>query len=219
MAHVCPWWLAYTFDNPIRALVHDPGRLLGSHVVPGMTALDAGCGMGYFTVALARLVGKGGAVIAADLQEEMLARVALRSRRAGVADRVRLHRCTPDSLGIEGPVDFALAFWMVHEVPDATAFFRQVRRSLVPGGKMLVAEPRWHVTRRRFEEIVRAAESAGLRRCGAPAVRFSRSVLLEAKAEGDADQGVRGAERAGPRPRVERSGSSHATPGRPCSGG
>lgn len=50
---VCPWWLAYTFDNPLRRFLHDPVKLLASHVREGMTVADIGCGMGYFMVALA----------------------------------------------------------------------------------------------------------------------------------------------------------------------
>ncbi|MBU4143260.1 hypothetical protein KJ590_04695, partial [Patescibacteria group bacterium] len=47
---VCPWWLCYSFDNPLRRLFHDPERLLGPYVKTGMTAVDIGCGMGYFTI-------------------------------------------------------------------------------------------------------------------------------------------------------------------------
>ena len=64
---VCPWWLCYSFDNPLRHLIHDPERLLEPYVKTGMTAVDIGCGMGYFTLGLAKLVGPGGTVIAVDL--------------------------------------------------------------------------------------------------------------------------------------------------------
>ena len=37
-----------------------------------MTVLDVGCGPGFFTLDMARLVGPSGRVIAADLQEGML---------------------------------------------------------------------------------------------------------------------------------------------------
>jgi ubiquinone/menaquinone biosynthesis C-methylase UbiE len=177
--HVCPWWLAYSFDNPLRRLLHDPARLLGPHVRPGMTALDVGCGMGHFTLGLARLVGEGGLVIAADLQERMLARTEARARRAGLAGRIRLHRSAPHSLGLADPVDFVIASWMVHEVPGARAFFRELRGLLRPGARVLVAEPRLHVTGREFAKEVAAAREAGLEPCGAPAFALSRAVLLE----------------------------------------
>ena len=38
----------------------------------GMTVLDVGCGMGFFSIGLAKLVGDKGCVIAADVQPKML---------------------------------------------------------------------------------------------------------------------------------------------------
>src|SRR5512139_2340496 len=115
---VCPWWLCHSFDNPLRRLFHDPERLLQPYVKPGMTVVDIGCGMGYFTIGLAMLAGPGGKVIAVDLQQRMLDAMEKRAVKAGVADRILSRRGRNESLGIEGPADFALAFWMAHEVPD-----------------------------------------------------------------------------------------------------
>lgn len=177
--HVCPWWLAYTFDNPLRRLLHDPEELLAPYVTRGMTVVDAGCGMGFTAIGLARLVGDEGAVLAVDVQQEMLDITRARAGKAGVSSRIRLRRCAPDDLGVTERAGFILAFWMVHEVPDARAFFRQAGACLAPGGKVLVAEPRIHVSSRQFEAIVRSAREAGLVPRGSPAIRFSRSVLLE----------------------------------------
>jgi ubiquinone/menaquinone biosynthesis C-methylase UbiE len=70
--HVCPWWLAYTFDNRLRRLIHNPQKILSGYVQEGMTVMDIGCGMGYFTLGLAELVGDAGQVLAVDLQQQML---------------------------------------------------------------------------------------------------------------------------------------------------
>ena len=70
--HICPWWLAYTFDNPLRHLLHRPAKIFAGLVQPGMTVADIGCGMGYFTLALAEIVGDAGKVIAVDVQHQML---------------------------------------------------------------------------------------------------------------------------------------------------
>lgn len=176
---VCPWWICYTFDNPLRRLVHDPGRLLEPYVKSAMTAVDIGCGMGYFTLGAAKLVGPEGRVIAVDLQQQMLTTLERRARRAGLSDRIVPHRCQPDRLGVEEPADFALAFWMVHEVKDKPRFFAQISAFLKPGGRLLLVEPKLHVTRSRFERTVETCREAGFRLLGEPVVALSCAVLME----------------------------------------
>ena len=148
---VCPWWLTRTFDNPLRRLFQDPHKLLEPYVVPGSRVADCGCGMGFFTVALAQLVGPSGHVQAVDLQPQQLRVAEKRCRRAGVADRVRFVDATEASLKLSGPFDFLLAFWMVHEVGDRAGFFDQLRAVTEPGARVLVAEPMFHVSREEVE--------------------------------------------------------------------
>ena len=177
--HICPWWLAYTFDNPFRSFLHNPEKMLGPYVSKGMTVLDAGCGMGFFSIGLARLVGDRGCVIAADVQPKILAVMLKRCEKAGVSSIIHLHRSEPDNLGVETPVDFILAFWMAHEVPDPKRFFHQVRACLKPDGRILIAEPRFHVSAKRFQEIVVLAQASGLSFCETPSIRFSRSAVFK----------------------------------------
>jgi ubiquinone/menaquinone biosynthesis C-methylase UbiE len=176
--HTCPWWLLFTFDNPLRKLIHDPDRILTGMVQPGQVVLDVGCGKGYFTLTLARLVGQKGQVFAVDLQEQMLAGLRNRAERAGLLDRIRLQRCTPDRVGVTGPVDFILAFWMVHEVRHPLPFLQELYQALKPGGSLLMVEPRIHVPGRVFEKTVDLAQRQGFSVVDHPQVRFSRAVLL-----------------------------------------
>ena len=177
--HICPWWLAYTFDNPFRRLFHNPEKMLGSYVAEGMTVLDVGCGMGFFSIGLAKLVGDKGRVIAADVQPEMLNTVKKRAEKAGYSERISIHRSELNKLGVESTVDFILAFWMVHEVPDTNIFFRQIRSCLKQKGRLLIAEPKFHVSSKRFQEILVSAQESGLNRSGTPSIRFSRSAVLQ----------------------------------------
>lgn len=175
---VCPWWLCYSFDNPLRRIFHKPELLLAPYMKPDMIAVDIGCGMGYFTLGLAKLAGPEGRVIAVDLQQQMLDALTRRARRAGVSDRILLHRCRPESLGVEGPVDFVLAFWMAHEVPDKPRFFGEIFSLLKAGGRLLLVEPKFHVTLRSFERTVAVCREAGLQVLEEPAIALSRSVLM-----------------------------------------
>lgn len=126
-----------------------------------------------------RLVGPEGKVIAVDLQEKMLQRVQARVTKAGVADRVALHRCRPASLGLTVEAGFILAFWMAHEVPDMDAFFKQVAGLLKEDGRFLLVEPKGHVGQEDFDMQIAAAQAAGLAIQERPKIAISRSALFQ----------------------------------------
>lgn len=177
--HVCPWWFAYTFDNRLRRLAHPPAKVLGRYVEEGMTAVDVGCGMGHFTLGLARLVGERGRVVAVDLQQEMLEIVARRAEKEGLAPPIELHRCAADALGLSVAADFVLTFWMAHEVNDRERFLREVHALLQDGGFYFLAEPLVHVSGRKFQQISDAAAATGLRVVARPKVALSRAVVFQ----------------------------------------
>jgi len=177
---VCPWWLLYAFDKRVRHLVQKPEQILQGLVRAGDTCLDIGAGFGYFTIPLARLVGPSGRVTAVDLQPEMLAQVRRRAEKAGLADRIRLHQADAASLRLDAPADFALAFWMVHEIPDQRRFLDQLRAALKPGGHLALVEPKGHVGQAAFERTIGIAEAAGFSRLRELHVFFSRGVLMAA---------------------------------------
>ncbi len=177
--HICPWWLAYTFDNSLRRYIHDPQIILMPYLQEGMTAIDLGCGMGYFSRAMAKIVGDTGKVISVDLQAEMLAITRKRAERDGVARRMQFLLANEDDFGVTEQVDFALAFWMVHEVTDTGKFLRQIYRILKPAGTFLIAEPKMHVTQARFDSILPFAAEAGFHFTAAPSIRLSRSVVCK----------------------------------------
>jgi ubiquinone/menaquinone biosynthesis C-methylase UbiE len=177
---VCPAEDAGWLSTPLRRLVTNPRRILGDLVSPGDTVVDLGCGPGFFTLPLAEMVGDEGSVIAVDLQQAMLDKLAVRAEREGLASRIRSHRCEADTLGLDGErADFALAFWMVHEVPDQWRFFQQTHELLRSGARMLLVEPMGHVVKAAFAQTLTASEAAGFRSVGRPRILFSHSVLLE----------------------------------------
>jgi ubiquinone/menaquinone biosynthesis C-methylase UbiE len=141
--------------------------------------------MGYFSIPLARMVGDGGRVIAADVQAPMLAALRKRARKAGLEARIVPHLCEAEKIGVREPIDFALAFWMVHEVPNQIKFFHEIRSLLKPEGKLLLAEPTLHVTRAMFEKTLKRAGEAGFAVTGNPGILMSRTAVLSLR-EGSA---------------------------------
>lgn len=177
--HVCPWWVGYLLVSPIRRLRDNPERILSPYISEGMTVLDVGPGMGFFTIPAARMVGESGKVIAVDLQEKMLNGLIKRSRKAGVADRIVTKLCEPNSIGVSEPIDLCLVFNVAHEVPDAAGLFSQISAILKPRGRLLLVERgARHVSEEEFQGFLDQASAAGLKVIGRPAIRGSQSALL-----------------------------------------
>jgi ubiquinone/menaquinone biosynthesis C-methylase UbiE len=175
---ICPVEKAGVLDFNFRKLLQNPRRILQPYVQEGMTALDLGCGPGFFTVEMARLVGQTGRVIAADLQEGMLAKLQAKIHGADWADRVTLHKCLADRVGLAQKSDFILVFYMLHEVPDQEKFLNEIKSLLKPQGRVLLVEPAFHVSREEFQESIGTMKRVGFAVLAEPRIRFSRAVVL-----------------------------------------
>ncbi|HUS87102.1 MAG TPA: class I SAM-dependent methyltransferase [Bacteroidales bacterium] len=175
---VCPIEVSWGLDNTLRKLVQNPRKILKPYIGQGMTVVDLGCGPGFFTIEIARMVGETGKVIAADLQEGMLEKVNNKIKDTELEQRIGLHRCKVDEIGIEKKVDFILAFYMVHEVPDKERLFKELKSILKPGGNLFIIEPWFHVSKRSFENMIENLNETGFELTGKPKVAGSRAVLL-----------------------------------------
>jgi len=175
---VCPVEKAGILEFTFRKWLQNPQKMLRPYVNEGMTVLDLGCGPGFFTMEMARRVGKTGKVIAADLQEGMLAIVRKKTQDSAMADVVKLHLCRPEGIGLTEKCDFILVFYMLHEVPEQLNLFNEIRALLKPQGKVLIVEPKWHVSQSEFLESIRKMKQAGLAVLEEPGIRFSRAVVV-----------------------------------------
>ncbi len=138
--------------------------MLFPYVSQGMHALDVGCGMGFFSLPLARFVGKTGKVVCVDVQDRMIKGLMRRARKAGLSEIIDARTCQPDSLGLDditGTVDFVLAFAVIHEVPDKDRLLVEIRNTMKTTGRLLIAEPIAHVTKKDFGLTISIAQRTG----------------------------------------------------------
>ncbi len=178
---ICPWWLGYLLVTPLRRFFQDPQTILSPFLQEGMHVLEPGCGMGFFTIDMARLVGIRGKVIAVDVQPKMITALKRRVRKAGLDDRIEARIAKSNELQIDdlaGGIDFVLAFAVVHELPNQANFFAELRRALKRDGKLLLAEPKGHVSERKFAASLQEAERSGFHIVCSPFIRRSRTAVL-----------------------------------------
>jgi ubiquinone/menaquinone biosynthesis C-methylase UbiE len=179
---VCPWWFGYLLLSPIRRLRHDPSPILAPYLREGMTVLEPGPGMGFFTLELARRVGPTGRVIAVDVQPKMIKGLKRRAATANLAERIDARVTRPDSMQLDGlnsRIDFVLAFAVVHEMPEAAVFFAEAAATMKPEARMLLAEPMGQVTEAEFNAELQMAKRAGLEVEARPPIRRTRTGLLQ----------------------------------------
>lgn len=159
---VCPVENAGALDGKVRRWLQNPRKILAPYVREGMIVLDFGCGPGFFSVELARMVGPAGRVIAADLQEGMLQKLKCKIQGTELEHRITLAQCASDEINVTEHVDFAMAFFVVHEVPDEARLFRQLKPLLKDEGRFLLVEPKlFHVSKAQFDATLGIAETAG----------------------------------------------------------
>ncbi len=180
--HICPWQSGNILAMPARKLFHNPERMLRPYLSEGMTVMDVGAGMGFFTLPIAEMVGKSGTVIAADLQQEMLNGILRKADKAGTTKRITPRKCSRHSMDIadvNGTVDFALLMMMLHEVPDPERLVREVYYALKPGGKLLFAEPIMHVSKTAYQDSLQTLHHVGFVSVNSPRIAFCRAMILK----------------------------------------
>jgi ubiquinone/menaquinone biosynthesis C-methylase UbiE len=170
--------------SPLRRFLYSPKDILKPYIKEGMNVLDVGCGMGFFSLPIARLVGETGRVVCVDLQERMIKGLLRRAKKAGLSDRIDARVSQKNSLmlnDIAGKIDFALAFAVVHEVPDKERLVSEIWNTMKEEGKLLIVEPKAHVSKTNFDSTISIARSVGFEVMNDLPIRRSYAMLLGKK--------------------------------------
>ena len=108
----------------------------------GMTVCDLGCGNGYWTLPMARKVGKSGKVYAVDIQPEMLRKLSVRAEQEKI-DNIKLVRGDVDDPQLPvNEVDLLLMVDVYHEFSHPESMLWGIRRSLTDTGVVALLEYR-----------------------------------------------------------------------------
>ena len=177
--HVCPVEGAGALDNSLRKLVQNPQKILKPYVKEGMTILDVGCGPGFFSVEIAKMLNGTGKVIAADAQGGMLDIIRRKIMGTPLEQRIELHQSSFESIGVTEKTDFILAFYMIHEVKDQKKFLEELASILKPDGTMLIIEPKFHVSKRAFGATVDSLKDIGFAVVDSTKMFFSRAAAMK----------------------------------------
>ncbi len=109
-------------------------------IKPGDTVCDLGCGNGFYTLQLAKLVGEQGKVLAVDIQPEMLHLLQERAKAEGITNIEPVTGTQVDPGLKPESVDLILLVDVYHEFSHPHQMLQAMRRALKPGGRIALAE-------------------------------------------------------------------------------
>jgi len=177
---VCSHSQSFFLDNFFRRLFQNPKNIVGEYIKDGDTVIDLGCGPGFFSIDMAKMVGSSGRVYSVDLQKEMLEKVEKKAINQGLSKHIFLHHCAQKKIGLNDDLkaDFILAYYMVHETPDHKNFLKEVKRLLKKKGRFLLVEPIFHVSKDRFKKFSQDIKALGFSILDTPSKKGGRSLLL-----------------------------------------
>jgi ubiquinone/menaquinone biosynthesis C-methylase UbiE len=137
--------------------------------------------MGFFSLPMAKMTGETGKVYAVDLQKKMLEKLTKRADKKGLIDIIDTRLADESSLNLKdlsGTLEFVLGFAALHEISNPKQAVKQIYNAMKKGGMFLIAEPKGHVKRKDFNEVVNIALETGFKLSDMPKIKRMYSVLL-----------------------------------------
>lgn len=136
-------------DNPKRREMLPPEETLirlGLH--KGDVLADIGCGIGYFTIPAAEIVGEDGKVFAMDISQEMLGEVEIKVKDNNISNVKTILTKGNDFKLENDKITIAFISTVLHEIEDKEKFLIGVKRLLSSNGRIAIVE--WEKVRGEF---------------------------------------------------------------------
>ena len=109
-------------------------------VRPTMRVADIGAGAGYYTVRLARRLGRDAMIFAEDVNGEYLARLRDRLRRERISGVSVIHGEPNDPKLPIASVDLAILSHVYHEIANPYELLYRLRAALGPGARVAIID-------------------------------------------------------------------------------
>ena len=141
MSKLIPWNVGLSIAEPIARLFEPPQKLVGPYVKRGQVVADLGCGRGYYTLALAKLVGADVKVHAVDLNKNNVRALQKRADKAGYHN-IEAHNSSASDLSFitDKSVDFILANGLLWSMAtDRQLSVKEMKRILKPDGQIYMS--------------------------------------------------------------------------------
>ncbi len=111
-------------------------------IKPGQVICDMGCGNGFYTLQLAKMLGDHGTVIGVDVQPEMLSMLRDRMEQQGVENIIPILGSYHSPRLPANTVDRVLMVDVYHEFSHPESMLAGIRKSLKPDGQIVLVEYR-----------------------------------------------------------------------------
>jgi predicted methyltransferase len=130
---------ARVFDDPERDKWQKPHEVISAlKLAPGAAVADIGAGTGYFAVRFAHMLPQG-RVYGVDLEPDMVKYLGERAKKENLANLTAVAGA-PDDARIPAPVDLMILVDVYHHIDNRADYFRRLRASLKPGGRVAVID-------------------------------------------------------------------------------
>ena len=130
---------AHVFDDPKRDAWQKPHEVIQALALkPDAVIADIGAGTGYFAMRFANMVPKG-RVYGVDIEPDMVKYLAERAKREKRGNVVAVAGA-PDDPRLPEKVDLILMVDVYHHVGERESYFRKLRGSLKPGGRVAIID-------------------------------------------------------------------------------